>query len=101
MITLPDLYARLPEHEILLVDILRQIILENLPPYCMEKISFRVPFFYWKRGICIIWPASIPGGGIKSGTLTVFGYGKCGISRHFPFRLAISLFCLIAFILAL
>lgn len=27
------------------------------------------------------------------------GYGKCGISRHFPFRLAVSLFCVITFIL--
>ena len=76
MITLPDLYARLPEHERLLVDILRQIIQENLPSYCKEKLSFGFPFFYGKRGICIIWPASIPGGGIKSGVLLGFWHGN-------------------------
>jgi len=30
-----------------------------------------------------------------------FGYGKCGISRHFPFGLTICLFNVIPFILAL
>ncbi|MFI5133510.1 MAG: DUF1801 domain-containing protein, partial [Chitinophagales bacterium] len=49
--------------------VLRQITIENLPATCKEKISFNVPFFYGKKGICIIWPATIPGGGIKKGVL--------------------------------
>lgn len=59
-----------------MVDILRQIVIENLPPYCKEKISFNVPFFYGNKGICIIWPSSIPRGGIKNGVLFGLWYGS-------------------------
>ena len=74
--SLVDLYERIPENEALLVDVLRQMVIENLPDYCKEKISYNVPFFYGNRGICIIWPASIPRGGIKSGVLLGFWYGN-------------------------
>ena len=60
---LPDHFAILPENERIIVDILRQIILESLPKRCKEKISYNVPFFYGNKGICIIWPSTIPGGG--------------------------------------
>jgi len=70
------LFEALPEEERIMVDVLRQIILENLPPACKEKISFGVPYFYGKKGICIIWPASICGGGIKEGVLLGFWYGN-------------------------
>jgi len=65
----------LPENERLIVDVLRQIIKEKLPPACKEKISYNVPFFYGKKGICIVWPATIPRGGIKQGVLLGFWYG--------------------------
>ncbi len=65
----------LPE-EWLMVDILRQIVLAKLPDYCKEKISFSVPYFYGRRGICIIWPASIPRGGFKEGVLLGFWQGN-------------------------
>lgn len=74
--SIPQLYELLPESERLIVDVLRQIISQNLPASCKEKISFNVPFFYCKRGICIIWPASIPRGGIKKGVLLGFWYGN-------------------------
>src|SRR3954471_194892 len=70
------LFEILPERERIIVDVLRQIVLENLPAHCKEKISFNVPFFYGKRGICIIWPATIPRGGIKEGVLLGFWYGN-------------------------
>ena len=70
------LYELLPDNERLIVDVLRQIIAENLPSYCKEKISYNVPFFYGKKGICIIWPATIPRGGIKTGVLLGFWYGN-------------------------
>jgi hypothetical protein len=70
-----NLYESLPENERIITDVLRQIILENLPANCNEKISFGVSFFYGKKGICIIWPASIPRGGIKKGVLLGFWYG--------------------------
>ena len=73
--SLVQLFERLPEEERIMVDVLRQIIMENLPPSCKEKLSYNVPFFYGKRGICIIWPASVPRGGIKEGVLLGFWQG--------------------------
>lgn len=54
---------------------LRQIIIETLPEYCKEKISYNVPFFHGNKGICIIWPSTVPRGGIKKGVLLGFWYG--------------------------
>jgi hypothetical protein len=71
-----QLYDVLPEQERIIVDVLRQILHENLPPTCKEKISFNVPFFFGKKGICIIWPAAIPRGGIKQGVLLGYWYGS-------------------------
>ena len=72
---LVELYTLLPEDEKLIVDVLRQIIIETLPEYCKEKISYNVPFFYGNKGICIIWPSTVPRGGIKKGVLLGFWYG--------------------------
>ncbi|MEO8569570.1 MAG: DUF1801 domain-containing protein [Ginsengibacter sp.] len=74
--TLVQLYELLPEHERIIVDVLRQIIIENLPPEYKEKISYNVPFFYGNRGICIVWPSTVPRGGIKEGVLLGFWYGN-------------------------
>ena len=74
--SLLDLYEILPENERIITDVLRQIIKENLPATCKEKISYNVPFFYGKKGICIIWPSTIPRGGIKKGVLLGFWYGN-------------------------
>ena len=71
-----ELYDILPEKEKLILDVLRQIVIETLPSYCKEKLSYGVPYFYGHRGICIIWPASVPRGGIKSGVLFGFSYGN-------------------------
>ena len=71
-----ELYSILPEEEKIIVDVLRQIILEMLPSNCGEKISYNVPFFYGNKGICIVWPATVPGGGIKSGVLLGYWYGN-------------------------
>src|SRR6476660_2293500 len=74
--SLVQLYEILPDDERMIVDVLRQIIIEHLPPTCKEKISFNVPFFYGKKGICIIWPSAIPRGGIKKGVLLGFWHGN-------------------------
>lgn len=71
-----ELFALLPEDERIIVDVLRQIVKESLPEYCKEKISYNVPFFYGNKGICIIWPSTIPRGGIKKGVLLGFWYGN-------------------------
>jgi hypothetical protein len=74
--SLVQLFERLPENERIIVDVLRQIITENLPNYCKEKLAFNVPYFYGQRGICIIWPASVPRGGFKEGVLLGFWQGN-------------------------
>jgi hypothetical protein len=55
---------------------LREIIKGQLPANCKEKISYNVPFFYGNKGICIIWPSTVPRGGIKKGVLLGFWYGN-------------------------
>ena len=74
--SLLHLYEMLPEDERIITDVLRQIITENIPATCKEKISYNVPFFYGKKGICIVWPSTIPRGGIKKGVLLGFWYGN-------------------------
>lgn len=74
--SLLELFALLPEDERIMADVLRQIIMEALPAHCKEKISYNVPFFYGNKGICIVWPATIPRGGIKKGVLLGFWYGN-------------------------
>jgi len=71
-----ELIEHVDPDEWLIVDLLREIILDSLPANCKEKISYNVPYFYGNRGICIIWPASIPRGGIKEGFLLGFWRGK-------------------------
>ncbi len=66
---------QLPESERLTVEVLKQIILDHLSSYGKEKISYNVPYFYGKKGMVIIWPATIPRGGIKSGVLLGFWQG--------------------------
>jgi hypothetical protein len=74
--SISQLYDILPEHERIIVDVLRPLISENLPEYCKEKLSFNVPYFYENKGICIIWPSTVTGGGIKSGVFFGFWYGN-------------------------
>jgi hypothetical protein len=74
--SLVQLYQKLPENERIMVDVLRQIVRESLPEYCKEKLSYNVPLFYGNRAICIIWPATVPRGGIKEGVLLGFWYGN-------------------------
>lgn len=74
--SLIQLYELLPENEKIIVDVLRHLVIDTLPKYCKEKISYNVPYFYGKKGICIIWPAAIPRGGIKEGVLFGLWYGN-------------------------
>lgn len=74
--SLLELFETLPEEERIIVDVLRQIIVAHLPVDCREKLAYNVPFFYGKKGICIIWPATIPRGGIKEGVLLGFWQGN-------------------------
>lgn len=74
--SLIEFWDYLPEDERIITDVLRQIIFETLPPNSKEKLTYNVPFYYGKRRICLIWPASVPWGGIKSGVLLGFCQGN-------------------------
>jgi len=74
--SLVEFWEYLPEKERILVDVLRQIILENLPPTCKEKLTYNVPFYYGKRRICLLWPAAVPWGGFSNGVLLGFCHGN-------------------------
>jgi hypothetical protein len=71
-----QLFETFSEEERIIVDVLRQIILENLPAYCKEKMSYCVPFFYGNKTICLMWTATVPGGGIREGVLPGFWYSN-------------------------
>lgn len=73
--TFASFWERLPENERIIADILRQIILENLPKGSREKFAYNVPCYYVKKRVCIIWPASVPRGGVREGVLLGFFQG--------------------------
>lgn len=55
---------------------LRRIVKEQLPGYCTEQLAWNVPIFKGNKSICIIWPASVPRGGVREGVLLGFWYGN-------------------------
>jgi hypothetical protein len=67
--SLLQLYNIIPETERIIVDVLRQIVTENINATIKEKISYQVPYYFGNKGLCIIWPSAIKGGGIKRGVL--------------------------------
>ena len=71
-----ELWEYLPEDQRTIVDVLRHIVSNSLPSWCKEKLHHNVPFYFGKKKICMIWPASIPGGGIKKGVLFGLYYGN-------------------------
>ncbi|HEX2629726.1 MAG TPA: DUF1801 domain-containing protein [Chitinophagaceae bacterium] len=73
--SLVQLWDYVPDDQRIIMDVLRQIILENLPGTCVERLAYNVPSYYGKRRICLIWPAAVPGGGFKKGVLLGFGQG--------------------------
>ena len=74
--SIAQLYDLLPHDEKMILDVLRQIVKSVLPSRFKEKISFNVSYFYGNKGVCIIWPATIPRGGIKKGVLFGLWYGN-------------------------
>jgi hypothetical protein len=64
-----EFWEYISPQERIMVDYLRTIVLETLPPGTKEKLTFNVPYYYGKRRICLIWPGSIPCGGFKKGVM--------------------------------
>ncbi len=71
-----EFWESLPADERMITDVLRGIVADHLPKHCEERLTNNVPYFFGKRRICLIWPASIKGGGIKKGVLFGFSYGN-------------------------
>lgn len=71
-----EFWDYLPGNERIIVDVLRQIIRENLPSTCKEKLAYNVPYYHGNKRICLIWPGSIPWGGIREGVLLGFCQGN-------------------------
>lgn len=70
-----DFLAYLPEHELKIVDFLRQLIFSCMP-YCNERLAYNVPFYYGKKRILFIWPSSVPWGNVrKEGVMLGFCNG--------------------------
>lgn len=74
--SLVEFWEYLPEHERLITDVLRNLVLQNIPNKCKEKLSYNVPFYSLKKRICFIWPAAVPWGGFKKGVMLGFCYGN-------------------------
>jgi len=64
--SISDFLGHLPEDELEIVEILREIVLESIPDV-KEKLSYNVPFYSRYSRICYIWPASVPWGGVEEG----------------------------------
>lgn len=78
---LDELFEQLPEAERLTATILRELILETLPGI-REKKSYGAPFYFGRKAICYIWPASITWGGKKQGEGVTLGFQRAKELDH-------------------
>lgn len=65
----------LPQDELIMVNYLREIILDSIPDV-VEKLSFNVPFYHRHKSICFIWPSSVLWGKTKSYSGVRIGFAK-------------------------
>lgn len=71
---LADFLLSLPDHEAALVKRLHEIVITTLPEL-QCKFSYEVPYYFGKRRVCFIWPASKGASGVKDGVLLGFCEG--------------------------
>lgn len=76
-----DLYESLPEDERLIATILRDIILHTLPGI-REKKSYGAPFYFGKKAVCYVWPASITWGGKRQEEGVRIGFNQARKLEH-------------------
>lgn len=69
-----DFLDSLPDNELQIVEILRDLVLESIPN-CIEKLAYNVPFYYRHSRVVFIWPASVPWGSVDSGVALGFCKG--------------------------
>jgi hypothetical protein len=78
---LDELYESLPEEERLIAMVLRELIFEALPDI-REKKSYGAPFYFGKKMICYVWPASITWGGKRQGEGVTLGFSQAKKLKH-------------------
>jgi hypothetical protein len=61
--SIEDFLSYLPDDEEVIVEYLRNIVLECIPDV-REKLSYNVPYYYRHSRICFIWPSSVPWGNV-------------------------------------
>lgn len=59
-----EFFEHIKPHERELVSYLDELI-KDVIPNTKRKLAYNVPFYYGKRRICFIWPASVPWGNVK------------------------------------
>lgn len=69
-----DFLDSLPDHELKIVETLRDLVLESIPN-CKEKLAYNVPFYYRHSRVVFIWPASVPWGSVDRGVALGFCKG--------------------------
>ncbi len=65
----------LPEEEQIIVERLREVILDAIPN-CTEKLKYNVPYYSQYANICFLWPSSIPWGAVENGVSIGFVKGN-------------------------
>ena len=70
-----DFLDFLPDEELKLVTILRDIVLDSIP-MVTEHLSYNVPYYKVNSNICFIWPSSILWGKKKAYEGVRFGFTK-------------------------
>lgn len=78
---LDELYESLPGEEGLIAAVLRELIFESLPNI-REKKSYGAPFYFGKKAICYVWPASITWGGKRQGKGVTLGFHQAKSLHH-------------------
>ena len=74
--TVGELLRFLPEDQLEITERLRELVHECIPGV-KEKLSFQVPFFKKRKGICYIWPGAVSWGKkTKEGVEFGFQYGN-------------------------
>lgn len=73
--SLDEFLEFLPADELKMVHVLRNMLLECIPGI-QEKLSYNVPFYRKRSGICFIWPASILWGKKKTWKGVRLGFNK-------------------------
>ena len=70
-----DFLDYLPKEELQIVERLQTIVLDTLPDV-RERLAYNVPFYYRRRRLAYVWPASVPWGAVERGVALGFSYGK-------------------------